>query len=114
MSNVTIVVTKGNMTIHSTYYTDEELIAAWSNLKGRGNAEARERGNLCVIKTCTLMEAVALSRYFVENVFAMPSCCHYDGSILSMYLGGAGGGYREARDEIERVQTRDSSGPVAQ
>lgn len=74
-----------------TEYTNEELRAAW-NEGDQGHAEAVERGRWCVVIECDEYDAVSLSRLFVRNVFAIPTCCHYDGRTLSLYCGDAGSG----------------------
>ena len=76
-------------------YSDDELKHAWSE-DGQGHANAIARGETCHVVKCSENEAVALSRLFVSNVFAIPTCCHYDGITLSMYCGDAGRGCGDA------------------
>ena len=77
-----------------TEYTDEELRAAWET-NDQGHRQAVERGPTCVVVICDVFDAVSISRLFVRNIFAVPTCCHYDGTTLSLYCGDAGGGWRD-------------------
>lgn len=77
-------------------YTDEELESEWENTQGQGNIEARDFNNKwCIVVKCTISQALALTRMFVERVFAIPSCCYYNGTTLSLYCGDAGSGATE-------------------
>lgn len=69
--------------------TDAEIKAAWHTV-GQGHEEAKARGRWCVVVECDEEEAIHLSRLFIRE-FAIPTCCHYDGTTLSMECGGAGG-----------------------
>lgn len=83
--------------------SDDELIAAWSE-DGQGHRQAVERGHMCVVFKCTREQALLATRAFVEKVFAVPTCCHYDGETLSMYCGDAGvGGYENCKSSAKGI-----------
>jgi len=76
-------------TVFWAEYSDDELKTAWST-DGQGHEEAVARGPKCHVVKCTEDEAIELSRLFVREVFACPSCCHYDGKTLSLSCGDNG------------------------
>lgn len=84
-------------------YSDDELTAAWSE-DGQGHKRAVERGDMCVVFECTPVQALLATRAFVEKVFAVPTCCHYDGETLSLYCGDAGvGGYENCKSSAKGI-----------
>lgn len=88
--------------------TREETEAGWYDEYGQGNHEARLRGWACVVRACTEKEdALRLSALFCRNVFAIPSCTHWDGSTLSMYCGDAGRGYLHTLARAESLRLDD-------
>lgn len=93
-------ITAGGAKIIWISYTDAELKAAWQE-EGQGHQKAVERGEYCHIIPCSEDEALRLSRKFVEQVFAIPTCCHYDGSTLSLYCGDAGKGSKNMLEGLK-------------
>lgn len=84
-------------------YSDDELIAAWDTYD-QGHKQAVERSEMCVVFDCTKEQALLATRAFVEKVFAVPTCCHYDGETLSMYCGDAGvGGYENCKSSAKGI-----------
>lgn len=86
-------------------YTDDQLREAWVAPGKQGHAEAVGRHRHSVTFACSESEALALHRLFCRRVFNVPSCCHYDGSALTMYYGDTGcydGGARE-RHEVMKI-----------
>lgn len=84
-------------------YSDDELTEAWSD-DGQGHKQAVERGDMCVVFKCTPAQALLATRAFVEKVFAVPTCCHYDGETLSLYCGDAGvGGYESCKSSAKGI-----------
>lgn len=76
-------------------YTDTALLREMGDSSLQGNRQAEARESMCVIAAVrSPQEAVELCRVFVRDVFAIPSCCHYDGTTLSMYCGDAGSGWQ--------------------
>lgn len=85
-------------------YTRQETMEAWDNLKGQGNREARERGKICFLAPCeTRDEALVLSALMVREVFAIPTCAHWDGQTFSFYCGGAGSDWQRTLDHAALV-----------
>jgi hypothetical protein len=89
----------GGITV-SYQYTDEELIAAWNDLEGQGNAKARANGDWCVTVPCTQEEALRLSHLFVSH-FNIPSCCVYRGGVWIAYCGDASSSADILRRRVE-------------
>lgn len=89
--------------VHWYEYTDIELVNAWYDVRGQGNIYARNRGPACIIHTCTQDEAIELSRMFVRTVFAIPTCCHYDGNTVSLYCGDAGRNYQRTMEKAKEL-----------
>lgn len=88
---------------HGTRYTREEIAAAWES-EGQGHETAIERGGWCVIVPCQEREvALQLSAAFVRCVFAIPTCCHWNGTTLSLYCGDAGHGAPGAKANCEKL-----------
>lgn len=79
---------------HWHEHSPEELEAAWNDVSGQGNSQARAKGWACVTVTCNKEQALELSAMFHRH-FAIESCCYWDGGVLSMYCGDAGGSYRD-------------------
>jgi hypothetical protein len=94
-----------------TEYEDWEIVWAWEQ-DGQGNRDARQRGRWCYVIACDLDQAIALSRLFVRNVFAVRTCCHYDGKTLSMYCGDAGGNAHLALAKAKDVCGRFLRGEI--
>ena len=73
-------------------YTQEELREAWTG-NGQGNDQARNPKHnryCCTVNCQDEEEALELSALFVRNVFAAPSCVHWNGETVSFYCGDAG------------------------
>lgn len=96
---------KDGMVCYWHKHSDEETIAAWSEVDGQGNHHARYRGWMCVVVPCNRSDAVLLSKKFHYR-FAIESCCHYDGETLSMYCGDAGSGAQRLMDDIRQMAIR--------
>ncbi len=88
--------------LHWTRYTKKEIKEAW-NKDGQGHFQAIERGDACIVVPCDEGEAIILSALFVRNVFAIPTCTHYDGKTLSLYCGDAGSRWK---DTMENCKTK--------
>jgi len=87
-------ITAGN--VHYSVYTDAEIEDAWADTTGQGNRQARLRNAFCVvIGLQSKAEAIELSHLFVGSVFAIPTCTHWNGETLSLYVGDAGGNWRD-------------------
>ena len=98
-------VTKQKMVrgIRTTYreYSLQELEKAW-NQKGQGHNYAVE-GKFYVVKVpCNKDQALEITKWFVENKFAIPTCCHYTGKTLHLYCGDAGGWAEDLRIAVEK------------
>lgn len=74
--------------IYRAYHAGE-IVAAWQE-KGQGHEDAVARGHNCVLIPCSWTDAIILSAIFVRGIFAILTCCHYNGQTLSLYCGEAG------------------------
>jgi hypothetical protein len=101
----------GTTTVYK--YTHKELMDAWEDTAGQGNSQARAHGTWCVLIPCTEKEAIVYSARFCRR-FNIPSCCYYEGKILSMYCGDAGSGAEELLRDISdlRFTYVDEDGPL--
>lgn len=76
-------------TLFRTYYSDDEIEKAWADHSGQGNRQSREKGRFCHLRTCNKETAIILCRLFLDE-FNLPTCCFYDGYVLSLYCGDSG------------------------
>ena len=83
------VTKKNNITSHWTEYTDKEIQDIWEK-DGQGRNQSKSRGPFCVVTTCSKNDAVAICQYFIRNLFAIPTCTHYNGDTVSLFCGDAG------------------------
>jgi hypothetical protein len=79
--------------------TPDEMPAYWRQ-DGQGHQQAEARGPACVVVKCDLTDAKSLSAWFVNHVFGIPTCTHYDSETLSLYCGDAGSGWRSMQSIV--------------
>jgi hypothetical protein len=84
-----VVVRKANVETHYTQYTREEIVAFW-NTEGQGHKQALNRSSMCVVAPATKEAAIDISALFIRDIFASPTCTHYDGKTISLYCGNVG------------------------
>ncbi len=92
--------TKGNVRTIWNEYSPNEIERYWYK-EGQGRRQSIERDDSCVIVPCSNQEAREWSCYFINNIFAIPTCTHYDGYTISLYCGDAGKGWRECFDKTK-------------
>lgn len=74
-------------------YTRQEIAEAMLSSEGQGSREAQEQGKLCFLAPCeTRDEALTLAALMTREVFAIPTCAHWDGRTFSFYCGAASRG----------------------
>lgn len=92
-------------------YDDAEIMVAWGNASGQGHQQAVERGRWCIVVECDVYDAISLSRLWIRNLFALPTCCNHDGKTLSLYCGDAGS---DAPNLLERTRLLVTSWPIVE
>src|SRR5438132_112100 len=110
MSQAVVEKLKGGGNSHWTKYTSEELKElGWWNCTGQGNQQARGRGKDCVVVSVADEEtALRFTALFVRQ-FAIPSCVHWDGNLLSMYCGDAGSGCAALKHRVQEFVSKHNS-----
>lgn len=103
MRTATVPLSPRGGTCTFSVYTQQEIEAGWHDTDGQGNHQAREKGTSCVCVECGHDDALELSALFVRQVFAIPSCCHYDGVTLSLYCGDAGQHWVSCRNSAQSL-----------
>jgi hypothetical protein len=70
-------------------YDPQEMPNYWLK-NDRYIADAKLMDSGCVVIKCTEDQAKEIASYFVNNIFAIPTCTFYDGSKLSLCVDYAG------------------------
>lgn len=97
-----IVIKKGNTTHFLSIYEPDEMPIYWED-RGQGHKEAVCRGSMCVVKKCDLQSAKKISAEFVNDLFSIPTCTHYDGETLSLYCGDAGSNWQSLFQDANKL-----------
>lgn len=67
-------------------YLPEEMPQYWEQ-DGQGHKDAVSRESACIVVHCDLDYAKKMSAWFANEIFALPTCTHFDGATLSLYCG---------------------------
>lgn len=102
--------TISGMRVHAHIHTRNELRRAWNEIDGQGNRSARAGGWAVVEHPCPHEEtALAYSALF-HQLFAIETCCHWDGATWRAYCGDAGGGGVDLIPRVELIPGVYASG----
>ena len=91
---------RGNIMYIWNEYSPDEMPDYWKK-EDRYVNDAKKMDNGCVVIECNENDAKEAAAYFVNNLFAIPTCTYYDGVKLSLCCTYAGRNWGELLNKTQ-------------